>query len=161
MNHAHGLDRVAAVSAQALLDLRRVGTLAPVARDEVDGEPEPLRELPPQRCEMARLGHQHAVAGRQGVHQRGLPRAGAAGGIDDDVLPGLEYALQPRQHRLGELRELRTAMIDRRMVDRAQHPVRNIGRARDLEEVSAGRVTVEFEHRGSAVIRTSGGSGAS
>ncbi len=45
----------------------------------------------------------------------------------------------PGEDRLAELRELGAAMVDRRLVDRAQHAVRHVGRARDLQEVAAGR----------------------
>ena len=53
----------------------------------------------------------------------------------------------PASTALPSVGELRSAMVDRRVVDRAQHAVRHVGRARDLQEVPAGRVAVELEHR--------------
>ena len=136
------------VRAQPLLDLGRSCAVAPVAGHEVDDELQPLGELLPQRRELAGLGHQHAIAGRQRVDQRRFPRAGAARGIDDDVLFGLEHLLHAGEHGLAELAELGAAMVDRRMVDRAQHAVGHVGRPGNLQEVATGGMAVEFEHGG-------------
>ena len=57
-----------------------VGAVAPVAGHELDLQAEPLGQLVPQRGEMAGLEHQHPVAGRERVDERGLPGAGARGG---------------------------------------------------------------------------------
>jgi hypothetical protein len=43
-------------------------------------EAEALGQLAPQRREVAGLGHQHAIAGRERVDQRRFPRAGARRG---------------------------------------------------------------------------------
>ena len=39
-------------------------------------------------------------------------------------------------------------MVDRRLVDRAQYPVRHVGRSRNLQEMAAGRMRIELEHWG-------------
>ena len=56
---------------------RRIDAAAPVAGHEVDDEAELLRHRAPERREVAGLEHQHAVARRQRVDERGFPRAGA------------------------------------------------------------------------------------
>ena len=55
-------------------------------------------------------------------------------------------SFSPSSTSCASARELRPAMIDRRLVDRAQHPVRHVGRAGNLQEMAAGRVRVELEH---------------
>ena len=92
----------------------------------------------PQRGEMPGLRHQHAIAGRQRVDQRGFPGAGAGGGIDDDRSAGLEDLLHAVEHFLAELRKFRTAMVDRRLVDGAQHAVGHVGRSGNLQEMASG-----------------------
>ena len=78
--------------------------MAPVAGQELDLEPELRRHLLPQRREVAGLDHQHAVAGRQRVDQRRLPRAGARRGIDHDRLRVLNTRFMPGEHVLAERR---------------------------------------------------------
>ena len=114
--------------------------MAPIAGQEFDGEAQPLGELVPQRREVTGLGHQHAVARRQRVDERRLPRAGSRRRIDDDRAVGLEHLLHAGEDRLAERRELGAAMIDRRGVDRAQHAIRHVGRPGNLQEVAAGAV---------------------
>ena len=68
------------------------------------------------------------------------------------VAVGLEYPLHPGEHRLAQLREVGAAMVDRRSIDRAQHAVRDVGRPRDLQEMTAGG---ESRLAGSSRIGTS------
>ena len=89
----------------------QIGATAPIARNEVDVELELLRDAAPQHGELAGLGHQHLVAGRQHVDDRGLPGAGAGRGEDDHGLLGAEHPLHRGQDREAELGELRTAMV--------------------------------------------------
>ncbi len=77
-------------SASAASTARGIDAVAPVARQQLDLEPEAPRHLVPQAREMAGLGHQHAVARRERVDQRRLPRPGARGRIDHDRPCGLE-----------------------------------------------------------------------
>jgi hypothetical protein len=51
----------------------------------------------------------------------------------------LEDPLDPLEDLLAERLELRAAMIDGRTVDRAQDAIGHVGRAGDLQEMSAGR----------------------
>ena len=136
VQHADRLDLLVLVLAQMVLDHRRVGAGAPVGLDEFGTQAELLRHDLPQRGELAGLHHQHAVAGRQRVHQRRLPRAGAGRGVDDHRIGGLEDGLDAFEAALGELGEVRPAVIDDRRVHRAQHPVGQRGRARNLQEMA-------------------------
>ena len=54
-----------------------VGAAPPVGRQEIDVELEFLGNAEPQHRELAGLGHQHLVAGRQRIDDRGFPGAGA------------------------------------------------------------------------------------
>ena len=125
--------------AQDRRDLVGIDAVAPVARHPVDLEPEPLGHRPPQRREVAGLERQHAVAGRQRVDQRGLPRAGPRRRVDDHRAGGAEHLAGSGQDLLAERGERRPAMVDRRVVDRAQHPVGHVRRPRDLQEVTSHR----------------------
>ena len=101
--------------------------------------------------EMTGLDHQHPVARRQRVDERGLPRPGAGGRIDDHRARGLEHPLHAGDDLLAELGEFRAAMIDRRHRDRLQHPVGHVGRAGDLQEMAAGMAGQSgFSSRGSS-----------
>src|SRR5688572_6349581 len=88
---------------------------------------------------MAGFIHQHAIAGRQGVDERRLPRAGAGSRIDHHfALRALEHALHSGEDFLADRAELRAAMVHRREIDGSQHAIGHVGRARDLKEVAAG-----------------------
>jgi hypothetical protein len=93
------------------------------------------------------LEHEHAIARGERVGERGFPCAGAGRRVDDHRPVGLEDLLQPVEDRERQPRELGTAVIDRRMVERAQDPVRHVGRSRDLQEMAAAGMVVEAEHR--------------
>ena len=140
MHDADRLDAVRLVVGECGADRRHIGAAAPVGVDEDRLEVEPLRHLVPQRGEPAGAAHQHRIAGRQRVGQRRLPRAGAGGGIDHHrprvwkIARRLVEDLQPQPAEVG------TAMVDRRVVDGAQHPVRHVGGAGDLQEMPAGVV---------------------
>src|ERR1035441_2213815 len=65
------------------------------------------------------------------------PPARAGGGEDDHRILRPEYRLEIFEAILGQLGELRTAMVDCRIVDGAQNAVGNISRAGYLQEVPA------------------------
>ena len=113
--------------------------LAPVAAHELGLDAELVGHLLPQRGEVAGLPHQHEVARRQRVHQRRFPRAGARRRIDDHRLLGLEDLPHAAQNLLGQRIELRSAVIDGRIVHRPQDPVGDVGRPGDLQEMPAAR----------------------
>ena len=76
------------------LDRCRVYAGSPVAGHEIDDEPEAVGHFSPERREMARLEHEHAIAGRQRVDQRRFPRAGTRCGIDHHRATRLENLFQ-------------------------------------------------------------------
>ena len=64
-------------------------------------------------------------------------------GIDHHfALRALEHALHPGEDFLADGAELRAAVVHRRKIDRAQHAIGHVGRARDLQEVAAGATGV-------------------
>ena len=139
MHHRDRLDGVAAVLGEPRLDACGVGAGAPVAVEDLDGEAEPARHLRPQRGEVPGLAHQHRVAGRERVHERRLPGAGAGRRKDQHVAAGAEDLTQAREHLLAEAPEFRPAVVDGRALDRAQDSVWHVGGTGNLEEVPAGR----------------------
>ena len=140
VHDADRLDAVRLVVGERGADRRHVGAAAPVGVDEDRLEVEPLRHLVPQRGEPAGAAHQHRIARRQGVGQRRFPRAGAGRGIDHHRPLGLEDRPQVGEDLHPQPAEIGTAMVDRRAVDGAQHPVRHVGGAGDLQEMPAGVV---------------------
>ena len=140
VHDADRLDRVRPVLGEPRLDRRGIGAATPIRRQHFGHEAEPRGHLTPERSEPPRLAHQNAVAGRQRVHERGFPGARARSRIDDHRRGGLEDRSDLGEHLTAERAELGAAMIDGRLRDRAQHAIGDIGRARDLEEVSAARV---------------------
>jgi hypothetical protein len=120
----------------------RVGAAAPVARQDVDVQPEPPRESRPAQAELAGLEHEHAIAGTECVDQRRLPRAAARGWIDHDAAFRTEHPLQPVQQLAGECGEVGAAVIGGGARDRAAHPVRHVRGAGKLEEMPAAALPV-------------------
>jgi hypothetical protein len=82
-------------------------------------ETETFGESLPQRRKMAGFGHQHMVARRKRINERRLPGARSRRRINDHIGLRFEDTLHPGEHRFREDRELRAAMIDRCVVDRA------------------------------------------
>src|SRR5436305_173642 len=134
--HDHDrFDLVLAVGSELGLDLLKVGAVAPVAGQEIDVEFEFFCNAAPQHGELAGLGHQHLVARGQRVDDRSFPGTGTGRGIDDHRLLGSEYPLHRSQHRMSDLGEFGTAVVHGRHVHGAQHPVRHIGRSRNLQKM--------------------------
>ena len=141
VHHRDRLDRAGAVLGEPRLDPRGVGTGAPVAFQDLDGEAEAAGHLRPQRREVSGLVHQHRVTGRERVHERRLPGAGAGGRKDQHVPARPEDLAQAGEHPRAEPPELGASVVDGGALDGTQDAVRDIGRARNLEEVPAGRCT--------------------
>ena len=136
VNDADGLDRAFLVGRKLRFDSRCIRAVTPIAGKELDDKSDPLGEALPKRREMSGLGHQHVITRRQRVDECGFPCAGSGSGVDDDVALCLEYALHPGKHAFREHSELGAAVIDRRVVDRPQHTIGDVGRTRDLQEVT-------------------------
>ena len=149
VDDADGLDLVRLVLLEAGLDLVGVDARAPVRSDEFGHEAELQRHVLPQRREVARLVHQDFVAGRQGIHERGFPRAGARGREDHDRALGLEDALDAVEDAAAELLELRPAMIDDGHVHGPKDAIGHGRGAGDLQEMAAGAARLIGHRTGS------------
>ena len=143
------------VFAEPGLDDRRIDPAAPVTGNEIDDQAELVGDLAPERGEVAGFEHQHPVARRQRVDQRGLPGTGARRGVDDDWAVGLENLLQPIKRLQRKAAEFRPAMVDRRLIDRAQDAIGHIRRPGNLQEVPAAGMIVESQHEVSTEARDS------
>jgi hypothetical protein len=146
VHHAHRLDRMLGVLLQTRLHLVSRHAAPPVGGDELDLQFQLVGHLAPQGGEVAGLDHDDPVAGRERVDERGFPGARARGGVDHHRLLGLEDLADVAQHLQAELLELRAAMVDGRLVDRAQHAVGDVGRTGNLQEMATGGVAVQLEH---------------
>ena len=135
----HRLDGVIAILGESRLDPCRIGAGAPVAFQDLGLQAESPRHRRPQRREVPGLAHQHRVAGRERVHERRLPGAGAGRREDQHVAASAEDLAQAGEHPLAEPPELRPAMVDGGALDGAQDPIGDVGGAGNLEEVPAGR----------------------
>ncbi len=138
VDDADRLDAVRAILGERRADRLDIGAAPPIRVDEFGHEAELLRHLLPQAREPAGAAHQHGVARRERVGERRLPRAGAGGRVDHHRPLGLEHLAQIGEHLAPELAEFRAAMIHGRVVHRAQHAVRHVGRPRDLQEMPPG-----------------------
>ena len=127
-----------AIGAEPRVEIRLGCAATPVAGHVVDLQAESFGHLSPHQREVAGLENQHAVAGRQRVHQRGFGGAGAGRRKHDHRAAGLEHHAKPFEDIGGQLRELGTAVIDDRLIHRAQDAIGNVGGAGDLKEVSTG-----------------------
>ena len=131
--HDHdGLDPVLAVGRKPRLDLSDIGAAPPVARHEIDVQLEFFGDAEPQHGELAGLGHQHLVAGRKRIDDRGFPRPRPRRRIDQYRLLGAEHALRGRHYRKAKLGEFGAAMIHAGHVHGPQHPVGDVGRSWNL-----------------------------
>ena len=137
MDDHHGLEGVTLVGGEPRLDSRGIDAATPVAGHVLDRDAQSLRELLPERRKMPGLEGEHAIARRERVDERRFPGARAGSAIDRDRRLRAEDPLHARDHVLGEREEIGSAVIDGGAVDRAQHPVRYIGRTGDLQEVAA------------------------
>ena len=77
VHDAHGLDLVRLVLLEPRLDRVGIGADAPVGRQHLGLQAEPLGHVPPQHGELARLDDEHVVARRQRIDEAGFPRARA------------------------------------------------------------------------------------
>jgi hypothetical protein len=137
VHHHHGLDRMRGVLRELGLDRGGIGAVAPVAGHEVHLDTPARRHLPPQGGEMAGLDHQHLVARRERVDDRGLPGARPRGREDDDRPGRLEDFASAFENRLCQVGKGRAAVIDDRHVHGPEHAVRNGARAGNLKEMAS------------------------
>ena len=137
MDDADGLDPVAGVAGEPFFDGVRIGAPAPIARQEIHLETQPLGEPAPEDGELPGLVHQDPVAGGQRVDQGGFPGAGPGRRINDDGPRGLENGLQTVEDFPRHAGEVRPPVVDGGRVDGFENPVRHVGRPRNLQEMTA------------------------
>jgi hypothetical protein len=77
--------------------------------------------------------------------QAPVPNTGCR--TDHDIGLRLEHFFHTGQNRFAWYGEFGAAMIDRHVVDRTQHPVRDIGRSGDLQEMAASGTRVKRQHK--------------
>src|SRR5258708_8875258 len=128
------------LSGQVGLDVFRAYRVTPAELDLVDHQAMRPGHLSAESREVAVLKAEDAVARTQRVDQRRLPATGAAS-RKKDRLPALrlEDRTQVLPQLTNECRHLWTAVVRHRAVHGAKHPLRDIRRSRNLEEVAAGQ----------------------
>ena len=126
----HGLDLVLLVRAQRGEVAVDGCPLAPGRLEYLDLVTEALAHVDPQVAELTEARGEHLVAGVQAIGQRRFPAAGSGGGKNERrARRGLEYRLEAREARPGELRENRRAMVFHRNHHGPRHPLGYIGGA--------------------------------
>ena len=137
MDGQHGLDLVLLVPGQTLGDLRDIGALADIGRDQLDLDAEVVGHLGPASREIAGLDHQHGLAGREQVGECGFPGAVAGRRVHEQVLVGLEHPLHAVVAGVVDGHEFVRHEVDHGAVHRPQHTLGNVGRARIVEELAS------------------------
>ena len=135
----HGEDRLdlaVPVRLEARRDIGGIDGAPPVALEDLDLATQSGRHVAPAPGETAAFEHQHLVALRQHVAERGLPCAVAVGNVDIDAGPGAKDAGEIAEQTVGELHQGPGVDVDRGTVHRAQHFVGDRGRPRNYEELA-------------------------
>src|SRR5262245_30333921 len=153
MQETDGLDFLALVLAQPGLNRGGIGADAPVRGNEFRNEAEIFSHLFPKRGELAGFHHQHLVAWRERIDERGFPGTRACGGVDDDRIGGLEDGLNAFKALLRKSRKLWTAVVDNRRVHRPQDAVRERGGAWNMQKMAPDRTRGILSHGQSAPER--------
>ena len=146
VQHRDRLDLAVFVLAQLRLDRFGVGAHAPIGLDEDRIEAELRRHVLPERSELPGLEHEHAVAGRQRIHERRFPCTRPGGRIDDHRVLRLEDGLDAVEHAAGKPREFGTPMVDDRHVHRSQDAIGQWRRSGNLQKMPAGRARTIRSH---------------
>jgi hypothetical protein len=133
-----GSDVVPAVLAESRFERVRIDAVPPVARHDLDVEPEPARDLHPVPGKLPNVESEDTIARRQRIDQGGFPGAAARGRKDHDRPGGLEDPVQTFEDGTTEGGELGAPMVDRRLRHRTQHAIGCVGRSGYLKEVTAG-----------------------
>ena len=137
MDDANGLDLVANILAKALFDSCRICTAAPITFDEFRRDTNARGELVPQAGKLAGLEHQDLFVRAERVDQRRFPSTGTGGWIDDYRVFGLEHHLEAIQAGVAEISEPGPPVVHGGVVDRTKNPVGHVGRAWNLQKMSA------------------------
>ncbi len=138
VDDAHGLDGVRLVLLETLLDQVGVGADAPVGRQELRSRG---RASPPSAFHSTANWPVSTISTRS-PGESVLTRAASQAPVPDDGkmmtgLCGLEDRLDAREDALGELLELRAAVVQDLLAHRIQDALGNRSRSRNLQEMAA------------------------
>ena len=131
------LDLVILVLAQPRLDLGGPDGAAPVALEHFHLRAHCRGGVAPADREAAAFQHQHLVAARQHVAERGLPGAMAVGDMDVGAALGREQFAEIAQQTVGQFHHLVGIDIERGAVHRPQHFVGHVGGPGDRQKFPA------------------------
>ena len=137
MHDTDSPDVSAAIGPKTVFDGLRVYAAPPVSLEKLCLDAELVSHLLPECGEVACLDHQNALAFLDQIGKRRLPCTGAGSRVNDDRRVCLENSLHAIEAFPAEFGKGRPAMVDGRMIHRAQNPVRNIGRAGNLKKMPA------------------------
>ena len=138
VHDAHVADPVRRVGRQDFGDLGRVGRALEMLRRGHHVVAEVAGHHRPALAEQPAVGDQHRVARVEGVGQRRLPGAVAHRGQHHDRVGPAEHAGQFGPDAVGQRDEVGVGEVDGRATEGLQHPVRDVGRPRILDEVPPG-----------------------
>jgi hypothetical protein len=131
-----GLDLARGIGGQTLRERGGIDGAPRVALQDLDLDAHHPRHVTPPEREQAALEHQHGLAPRQHVGERGLPAPVAVGGVDvgaprrpEDPRQILEKAVRDRDHVAG-------VDVDGRSMHRGEHRVGNVRGTRNAEELA-------------------------
>ena len=124
------------------LDARRdrggVRHLAPRDLQAVERDRQAFGDRREALAELPVLDHQHGVAGREHIDQRGFHAAGARGAEQEDVMPRAEHGAQRAGHLFEDGAEFRPAMRQHRQRHRGAHALGDRGGSGHAEAVGGG-----------------------
>lgn len=145
MDYEHGLDGVGAIFSQSYVDEVRRNGPPPRGRDLVKGDVQGPGTLSVQGAEVSIGDDEGAVAGGEGVHDRGLPGPGARSGEEEyGPVVGAEYAAEPREDFADQGAELGPTVIDHGLSHRPEDAVRDVRRAGNLQKRTAWHAAALF-----------------
>src|SRR5258705_6860623 len=121
---------------EALRERRWIDGAPRVALQDLDLDAHHPRHVAPPEGEQATLEHEHGLAPRQHVGERGLPAAMAVRGVDvgaprrpEDLRQILEKAVRDSDH-------IAVVDVDGRSMHRGEHGVGNVRGTRNAEELA-------------------------
>jgi hypothetical protein len=154
VNYRNGPDSALLIRFEYLFQEVRISPPAPVPRDQFDLQSHASCNVRPFDAELPGLEHENPICGTKGVHQGGLPRAGAGTGVHDHGSRGVENLAEPLLYVSNEFREVRASVVPGRSSHRCADSLGDVGWAWNLKEVPAGRI---IAHRGLALKDEGGG----
>ena len=136
LDDENGLDLARGIGGEALRKRRGIDGAPRITLQDFNLDAHHPRHVAPPEREQAALEHQHGLASRQHVGERGLPAAVAVRGVDvgaprrpEDLRQILEKAVRDSDHVAG-------VDVDGRSMHRGEHGVGNVRGPRNAEELA-------------------------